>query len=189
MKKLTVLEIAILCHETNRAYCKMLGDNSQPAWPQAPEWQSASAIKGVEFHLANPDATEAASHESWLKQKQEDGWTYGLVKDPEKKTHPCFVPFTALPAEQQVKDALFKGIVDATRRLVDEPAKPETVAELPEEKLAGELYETYCEAVGGVAFNGDKLPAWADFKIDPAKQKQAAGWIAAARKALPTATT
>lgn len=28
------------------------------------------------------------------------------------------------------------------------------------ETVAKELYETYCTAVGGVAFNGDKLPDW-----------------------------
>ena len=115
--KLTPTQIAAICHETNRAYCQTLGDDSQPTWEDAPEWQMESAAKGVEFHLANPQATESASHESWLDQKRADGWAYGPVKDPANKVHPCFVPFTALPAEQQVKDALFKGIVDAFRRL------------------------------------------------------------------------
>ena len=124
MRTLTVLDIAILCHETNRAYCALLGDNSQLPWANVPAWQSESAIKGVEFHLANPEASDAASHESWLEQKRDDGWTYGTVKDPEKKTHPCFVPFTALPVEQQVKDALFKAVVTATRRLIDPEPLP-----------------------------------------------------------------
>ena len=110
--------VAQICHETNREYCIQIGDNSQPKWEDAPVWQRESAVKGVEFHLANPNATEAASHESWLEQKRADGWQYGPVKEPMKKEHPCFVPFTALPVEQQVKDALFKGVVDACRRLV-----------------------------------------------------------------------
>jgi len=47
-----------------------------------------------------------------------------------------------------------------------------------EEHLACMAYTVYCQAVGGVAFNGDKLPSWEEFKRDPKKQKQVAAWIA-----------
>lgn len=30
------------------------------------------------------------------------------------------------------------------------------------ETIAGLLYEHYCDAVGGVAFNGDPLPNWCE---------------------------
>lgn len=109
------LVIAKVCHEANRAYCQALGDNSQPAWEEAPRWQQESAVAGVRFHLANPDAGPEASHESWLAQKEADGWVYGEVKDPEAKTHPCMVPFSELPVEQQAKDFIFRSIVHAMR--------------------------------------------------------------------------
>ena len=54
--------IASVCHEANRAYCKSLGDNSQPTWEAAPEWQTKSAREGVLFHIANPDAGPEHSH-------------------------------------------------------------------------------------------------------------------------------
>jgi hypothetical protein len=120
---LKVRQVAEICHETNRAYCKILGDDSQPVWQDAPEWQRTSAINGVIFHRNNPDASAEASHNSWLAEKRADGWTYGTVKDPERKEHPCFIPFTGLPLEQQAKDKLFKGIVDSLRELI-EPAEP-----------------------------------------------------------------
>jgi hypothetical protein len=120
---LKVRQVAEICHETNRAYCKALGDHSQAAWPDAPEWQRVSAINGVIFHRNNPEATPSASHESWLEEKRAAGWTYGPVKDAEKKQHPCFIPFTGLPLEQQAKDRLFKGIVDSLRELI-EAAEP-----------------------------------------------------------------
>lgn len=110
---MTIEAIARICHEANRAYCMALGDGSQPAWEDAPEWQRASAIKGVRFHRGNPHAGPEASHESWLREKEADGWKWGPVKDPEKKEHPCFVPFDELPEEQQLKDVLFTNIVDA----------------------------------------------------------------------------
>jgi hypothetical protein len=106
-------EIAAVCHEANRMLCLSLGDTSQPTWFNAPDWQRTSAQNGVEFHLAHPDATAAASHEQWLDEKERTGWRYGPVKDPEAKTHPCFVPFAELPVEQQRKDYLFRAIVHA----------------------------------------------------------------------------
>ncbi len=108
-------EIARVCHEVNKAYCEALGDTSQPPWDEAPDWQRQSAVNGVQFHLDNPHAKASASHESWLEEKRQSGWAYGEVKDPEKKEHPCFVPFDALPREQQAKDFIFKGVVDALR--------------------------------------------------------------------------
>lgn len=105
------VDIARVCHEINRAYCAALGDHSQPAWDDAPDWQRQSAVTGVEFTIANPDAGPSASHDSWLAEKQRDGWTYGPVKDPEKKEHPCFVPYDQLPLEQKVKDYLFQAVV------------------------------------------------------------------------------
>ncbi len=108
-----VEQIAMICHEANRVYCCSINDNSQATWFEAPEWQKSSARKGVEFHLANPDAGDSASHDSWMAQKVEDGWVYGPVKDAEKKEHPCMVPFNELPLAQQKKDALFRAIVHA----------------------------------------------------------------------------
>lgn len=109
--EITQEEIARVCHEANRAYCAILGDISQPAWDDAPEWQKQSARKGAGFHIEHPEATAAASHESWLEVKRQEGWTYGPVKDSALKTHPCFVPFSELPRHQQAKDFLFRAIV------------------------------------------------------------------------------
>lgn len=106
-----ILFTAILCHQVNRAYCQGIGDNSQPEWDDAPEWARDSAINGVIFHVCNPEAGASASHESWMAQKLEEGWKYGPVKNPEKKEHPCIVPFTDLPVEQQAKDYIFRAIV------------------------------------------------------------------------------
>lgn len=115
--KMSVEQIAAVCHEANREYCRKLGDTSHKDWVNAPEWQRQSAMDGVWFHLENPKASAAASHENWLKDKKKDGWKYGKAKNEDTREHPCVVPFAELPPEQQAKDWLFKGIVDALRAL------------------------------------------------------------------------
>jgi hypothetical protein len=49
--------------------------------------------------------------------------------------------------------------------------------------LACQLYTRYCEAVGGKAFNGDKLPTWDEFHSNPSKATQAKAWIEVAIQA------
>ena len=122
---MNIEHIAELAHETNRVYCRLLGDMSQPSWVDAPTWQRDSEISGVKFHLANPDASPSHSHEEWLKTKKAEGWKYGPVKDPEKKEHPCYVPYSNLPDEQKIKDTLFLSIVSATRELLKDTATNE----------------------------------------------------------------
>lgn len=112
---MTVPQIAQVCHEINRSFCIAMDDFSQLPWDEAPEWQKESAINGVEFHLANPSASAAASHDSWLTEKLENGWKLGHVKDANEKTHPCILPFSQLPKEQQAKDYLFRQVVHSLK--------------------------------------------------------------------------
>lgn len=112
---MTVEQIARVCHETNRAYCQSIGDNSQKSWEEAEQWQRDSAIKGVQYKLDNSNAGPSDQHEAWVHDKVNDGWQYGDVKDANKKTHPCLVPYDELPIEQRRKDYLFQGIVNALK--------------------------------------------------------------------------
>lgn len=115
---MNIEKIAQVAHETNRAYCESIGDYSQIPWYNAPDWQRDSAINGVKVTIANPNASASVQHEAWLEDKYADGWKYGEVKDPEKKEHPCCVPYDELPLEQKVKDALFVGVVRAMKVLL-----------------------------------------------------------------------
>jgi hypothetical protein len=115
VKKNKITIIAMVCHEANRVWCMSEGDYSQKHWNETEEWQRDSAIKGVEFRLNNPDAKHDAQHNAWMEEKINNGWVHGIIKDAEKKTHPCLVPFELLPLFQQKKDALFCAIVDALK--------------------------------------------------------------------------
>jgi hypothetical protein len=53
-----------------------------------------------------------------------------------------------------------------------------------QEELAHRMYDDYCNAVGGKAFNGDPLPQSEEFFSDETKQKQANAWRVAAKTAI-----
>lgn len=115
---MTIEQVAEICHEANKCYCEQAGDYSQVHWALAADWQKQSIINGVKFKLENPDSTPENSHENWLKEKQETGWKFGIVKDVDKKEHPCFLPYDELPEDQQAKDYLFTGIVKSLTKFI-----------------------------------------------------------------------
>ena len=43
-------------------------------------------------------------HEVWSAGRIADGWTYGVVRDDARKTHPCLVPYEQLPETEKEYD-------------------------------------------------------------------------------------
>lgn len=112
MPKLTAEQIAEVCHETNRVYCRLGGDHSHRDWTTTPDSIKASTIAGVNTALSLGDkATPELMHKKWSDYKKAEGWTLGPVKDLEKKTHPNLKPYQELPASERLKDLLFVRIV------------------------------------------------------------------------------
>lgn len=110
---MTPEQIARVCHEINRAYCEAMGDPSKKPWEESPDSQRQSAANGVKYAIEHPEVTPEEMHANWLKEKVQDGWVHGPIKDPDKKEHPCIVPYEMLPQVQQVKDHLFRATVRA----------------------------------------------------------------------------
>lgn len=133
LKDMSIVHIARLCHEVNRAYCNAIGDLSQLPWDEAPAWQKKSAVQGVLFHSANPETDPAEAHNNWMAEKRHEGWIYGLEKDTERKLHPCMLPYNQLPTTQQAKDYIFKAIVNTITQISDELLAEDCFEECPEE--------------------------------------------------------
>lgn len=112
-----VYDIASICHEANRQYCKTIGDFSQPTWEAAPEWQRQSAMEGVKALVEDPSLSPQDLHQKWCEAKLSGGWKYGQEKNADEKTHPCLVGYDQLPEEQRVKDYLFQAVVRAVAKL------------------------------------------------------------------------
>ncbi len=115
--KLSIEEIAKVCHQVNKSYCESHYDFSQSDWNNAPDWHKKSLINGVKFHIEHPDVLPSISHEQWLIEKEQEGWKYGIIKNIDKKEHPCFIPFDQLSNEQKSKDFIFKSIVNSLSQI------------------------------------------------------------------------
>lgn len=102
-------------HEANRAYCEALGDTSQVVWNEASDEQIESCLIGVRGVLVDKNTPEQ-SHESWLREKERNGWIYGPVKDVDHKEHPCIKPYAKLPEDQKEKDEIFVKVVSAVAK-------------------------------------------------------------------------
>lgn len=148
---MTTERIARVAYEVNKAYCEAIGDRSQLPWDQAHEWQKTSVIKGVEMHLINPDATPEQSHESWLKEKSENGWKYGPVKDAEKKEHPCFLPYSELPEKDKVKDHLFRQVVHSLAPFLNDGEQGNLA-------ITDQKSQSFGMKAVGITFNPSKFP-------------------------------
>lgn len=98
--------IARVAHAANCEYNDQIGEENFEF-----ELVGESIIDGVEQALLG--LSPRALHQNWIEFKEADGWEYGTVKDLDKKTHPCLVPYDELPEEQRVKDRLFAAIVGA----------------------------------------------------------------------------
>jgi DNA-binding transcriptional MerR regulator len=111
---ITAEDIARVVHAANRELQIVQGDPApSPPWDEAPDYQVKQATAGVQEVIRNPGLTAEESHELWVDRMRDDGWVYGKTKDPVRKTHPTFLPWDDLPAEQQLKDRLFIAIVRA----------------------------------------------------------------------------
>ena len=109
---LVINDIAQICHEANRALCKVLGDRVLPEWGALDNESQGITVRAVRYILDQQPAPSLAEiHERWRMDKVMHGWTYGEVTDDAKKTHKNMTLYIDLPVEQKAKDSLFLNIV------------------------------------------------------------------------------
>jgi hypothetical protein len=53
------------------------------------------------------------AHDVWVKQRTDDGWTFGERRCDETRRHPCLIPYSSLPETEKIYD---RNLVIATIR-------------------------------------------------------------------------
>ena len=64
------------------------------------------------------EAIAENAHDVWAVARMKEGWTYGPVRDDEKKQHPDLVPYSSLPDSEKEYDRLMaKNTIKLVRKL------------------------------------------------------------------------
>lgn len=103
-------QIAPIVHAAHRAFQEFHVDAEVAGpWEEASQHTRDILIEGIEGMIDGE--TPESSHERWRANKAAAGWTWGPVKDSERKQHPCMVPYEQLMEHEQTKDQLMYAIV------------------------------------------------------------------------------
>lgn len=54
--------------------------------------------------LALSELLAKNTHEVWARERLNQGWTWGPVRDDAKKEHPCLIPYEQLPESEKEYD-------------------------------------------------------------------------------------
>lgn len=114
-------------NEVDRAFTAAINMPSRLPWERTPETFKKVIRSGVERVLSGKTPEEL--HRAWSAELREQGWVFGLMKDPEAKTHPYLVDYDDLPLERRRKDELFVATVRAVSKALGYELKltiPET---------------------------------------------------------------
>lgn len=98
--------IAQLVNHVNNKICE-LNKEQQSSWEELPQHMKEGLIKAIKDNLSPEEG-----HNQWMKNRLENGWTYGTTKDIQLKTSPCLIPYNQLPYQQQIKDYIRQAIIE-----------------------------------------------------------------------------
>ena len=78
--------------------------NNQTSNNYTPTPVDTSNIQLPEELIALADDISKNVHEVWAQNRIKEGWTYGPVRDDQKRQTPCLVPYDQLPEKEKAYD-------------------------------------------------------------------------------------
>lgn len=84
------------------SYCLIVVGNNDHDYEPHPIDLSDIALTDDLIELREAIAENA--HEVWAYNRKKEGWTYGPVRDDEKKTNPDLIPYNRLPESEKLYD-------------------------------------------------------------------------------------
>ena len=112
-------QAAQILHNWNRAYCTTIGNPPDQPWEQISDHDRENRQKAIRFLLQHPQASPEDVHHEWARDRTEQGWTLGAVRNEDLKTHPNLVPYGELPAAQRTKGTFARTAVEFVREMIN----------------------------------------------------------------------
>ena len=96
-------------------------DDFKNAWDRSSNYMIAASeetdgynpqpinVEDIDLDADLEDLTEAIAenaHDIWARARMDEGWTYGPIRDDEKKQHPDLVPYAQLPDSEKEYDRI-----------------------------------------------------------------------------------
>ena len=78
--------------------------NNQTCNNYTPTPVDTSNVQLPEELMALAEAISKNVHEVWAQNRMNEGWTYGPVRDDQKRQTPCLVPYEELSEEEKAYD-------------------------------------------------------------------------------------
>lgn len=101
--------------EASRAWCRGMGDDSHKAYDDLTTEEKAPVRESVIGILQGN--TPEQIHQSWMRRKVSEGWSWGMEKDEERKLHPALLPYGELAPEQRVKNDIWRDVTQMMQKL------------------------------------------------------------------------
>ena len=103
------VEIAKICHEANRQYCKTNNLTEMGKWEDYPKEFQDFWIN--EVIITNHKTSAKEVWQRWFDNKSKEGWKYAKKMDVKNKLHPNMVPWEKLSEVERGKYNLFLATV------------------------------------------------------------------------------
>lgn len=107
MKTLSLDDICRVIDSANRELSRSLNENVSLPFDTWSDQARANMKESVRQVITGELRTPKDCHDKWLKDRVNEGWSFGEVKNFTLKTSPCIVDYQELPEEQKVKDDMF----------------------------------------------------------------------------------
>lgn len=115
------------------------------------------------------EAIAENAHDIWAIDRQEEGWTYGPVRDEYKKETPCMVPYSKLPEKEKEYD---RKMAMRTIKLMmklgyDLIKREETdLYKVLKQRIQNSNEEFHCRKCGNVIYKHQVFCDWCGERLD-----------------------
>lgn len=104
-------EVAAAAYTIVSALDLAMGRGARRPWEGQPELYKLEQTSCVRAHLAGEYSCARDAHEDWSERRRQAGWTWGPLRDVERKYHPSLLPWRALPLDLTAKAELYRASV------------------------------------------------------------------------------